>query len=77
MLVWIYLPNIKILAINKIIHDTRSHGIFSVPEKYSAKHTGQIIDAFMNPNIENVNATWPTGGSRITFRNITCEKVRG
>ena len=54
-----------------MIQDTRSHGIFSVPEKYNAKQTGHIIDAFMKPNIENVNATWPTGGSLITFLNIT------
>lgn len=60
------------LAINRTIHETFSHGMLSAPEKYNAKQTGQIIDAFKKPKTENVKATCPTGGSRIIFRNITC-----
>lgn len=50
-------PNNKTLAISKITQETFSQGILSVPEKYNAKHTGHMREAFINPNIVNVNAT--------------------
>lgn len=66
------LPNIRTLAVNRIVQDRLSHGITSAPVKYKPKLMGQHRDALIKPSIVNVNAIWATGGSPMTLRNITC-----
>lgn len=61
----------RMLVINKMIHCNQSYGRISNPDKLSSKHTGHKSNAFKNPIIVNVNATCPSGGSAITFLNIT------
>lgn len=66
------LPNIKMHAIKRTIHDRLSHGITSAPVKYSPRLIGQHSVALISPSIVNVNATIGTGGSPIILRNMTC-----
>lgn len=66
------LPNIKMQAIRRTIHDRLSHGITSAPVKYRPRLIGQHNVTLMKPSIVNVNATIGTGGSAIILRNITC-----
>lgn len=69
------IPNIRILAVNIIVHVKLSHGIISVPVRYKHSVIGQHRDALIKPNIVNVNATCDIGGSPITLRNMTCIEV--
>lgn len=71
-----YIPNNKMLAINRIIHGMRSEGMLSVPVKYNATHTGHKSAAFKKPNVVKAKAICPTGGSPITFLNMTYVKCK-
>lgn len=63
--------NIKMQAIKRSIQNKLSNGITSVPLRYRTNGIGQHSVKFIKPIIVNANAIIGTGGSPITFRNIT------
>lgn len=69
-----YLLNVRIHAINKSIQNILSNGITSVPLKYRPNGITQKSVKLIKPIIVNENAIIGTGGSPITFRNITYTK---
>lgn len=71
-----HLLNIKMHAISRSIQNKLSIGITSVPLKYSPNGIGQHSVKFIKPIIVNANAIIGTGGSPITFRNITCHQLK-
>lgn len=66
-----HLLNIRMQAINKSIQNKLSNGMTSVPLKYRPNGIGQQSVKLIKPIIVNENAIIGTGGSPITFRNIT------